>query len=127
MKETRNRSFAIILLLALTFVVPAARVAQSQTPKSQSTVTEASVRKYMTALAGDEMRGRGSATADELRAAQYIAGQLQALKIKPAGDNGDYLQSVKFQRRQRGAPANSPATEATTTNVVGIIPGSDPK
>jgi acetylornithine deacetylase/succinyl-diaminopimelate desuccinylase-like protein len=71
------------------------------------------------------MRGRGSATADELRAAEYIASQLKALRIKPAGDNGGYLQTVKFQRRQRGAPANAPATEATTTNVIGIIRGSD--
>jgi Zn-dependent M28 family amino/carboxypeptidase len=81
----------------------------------------------MTALAGDEMRGRGSATADELRAAEYIASQLKILKIKPAGDNGGYLQTVKFQRRPRGTPANAPATDATTTNAIGIIRGSDPK
>src|SRR5881394_3932403 len=99
----------------------------AQGPKSKTTVTEKSVRKYMTALASDEMRGRGSATADELRAAEYIASQLQALKIKPAGDNGGYLQTVKFQRRTRGAPADAPATEATTTNVIGIIRGSDQK
>ncbi|PYS21021.1 MAG: aminopeptidase [Acidobacteria bacterium] len=78
----------------------------------------------MNALASDEMRGRGSATADELRAAQYIASQLKLLKIKPAGDDGGYLQTVKFQRRQRGNP-NALPTEGTTTNVIGIIPGSD--
>jgi Zn-dependent M28 family amino/carboxypeptidase len=33
---------------------------------------------------------------------------------------------VKFQRRPRGAAANAPATEATTTNVIGILRGSDP-
>src|SRR4051812_15009275 len=108
MNGKTNRRIAVILLLALTFAVPTARVAQSQTRKPKSTVTEKSVRKYMTALASDEMRGRGSATADELRAAQYIASQLRALKIKPAGDNGGYLQTVKFQRRQRGAAANAP-------------------
>ena len=81
----------------------------------------------MTALASDEMRGRGSASADELRAAQYIASELKVLKIEPAGDNGGYLQTVKFQRRQHGAPPDAPATEATTTNVVGIIRGNDPK
>jgi acetylornithine deacetylase/succinyl-diaminopimelate desuccinylase-like protein len=126
-KARTNRRLALILLLALTFVVPTGHVARSQTRKSKSTVTQKSVRKYMTALAGDEMRGRGSATADELRAAEYIASQLKVLKIKPAGDSGGYLQAVKFQRRARGAAANSPTTEATTTNVVGIIPGSDPK
>src|SRR6185503_10748700 len=104
-----------------------APVAHAQNSKSKTTVTEKSVRQYMTALAGDEMRGRGSASPDELRAAEYIAAQLKALKIEPAGDNGGYLQTVKFQRRQRGAPANAPAAEATTTNVLGIIRGSDRK
>jgi len=79
----------------------------------------------MEALASDEMRGRGSATADELKAAQYIASQLKLLKIKPGGDNGGYLQSVMFTRRARGAPDQPPA-EATTTNVIGILPGRDP-
>ena len=80
----------------------------------------------MSALAGDEMRGRGSASADELAAAKYIASQLKLLKIEPAGDNGDYLQTVKFQRRQRGDP-NAAPIEAVTTNVIGILRGSDSK
>jgi Zn-dependent M28 family amino/carboxypeptidase len=71
------------------------------------------------------MNGRGSASADELTAAKYIASQLKLLKIKPAGDNGGYLQTVTFKRRARGAPDQAP-TEATTTNVLGIIPGRDP-
>ena len=126
MKTIAQRYFAILLLLSVvSFATPPARQARAQTRNPKSTVTEPSVRKYMTALASDEMRGRGSATADELRAAQYIAAQLKALNIKPAGDNGGYLQTVKFQRRQRGAAANAPQTEATTTNVVGVIPGSD--
>ncbi len=127
MKAMTKRYRAIVLLLVLTFAVAPAGVAQSRTRKPKTTVTEKSVRKYLTALAGDEMRGRGSATADELRAAEYIAAQFRALKIKPAGDNGGYLQTVKFQRRQRGAAANTPAPEATTTNVVAIIPGTDRK
>ncbi|PYS87222.1 MAG: aminopeptidase, partial [Acidobacteria bacterium] len=68
----------------------------------------------MQGLASDEMRGRGSATADELTAAKYIASQLKRLKIEPAGDDGGYLQTVKLGSR-------------TTTNVVGILRGSDPK
>ena len=118
---------AVLVLASLTFAASPARFASAQTRKPKTTVTEKSVRAYMTGLASDEMRGRGSATADELRAAQYISEQLKKLKIKPAGDNGGYLQSAKFQRRQRGAPANAPPTEATTTNVVGIIPGNDRK
>ncbi|HXI26395.1 MAG TPA: M20/M25/M40 family metallo-hydrolase [Pyrinomonadaceae bacterium] len=117
-----NRS-AIFLLVAASLVFAPAAVAQGT---KTATVTEASVRKYMQALAGDEMRGRGSATADELAAAKYIASQLKAMKIEPAGDHGDFLQTVKFMRRPRGAPPDAPGVEATTTNVVGILRGSDP-
>jgi hypothetical protein len=113
------------VLIAVFFLLMAS-VAVAQTAAQKATVSQESVRKYMQALASDEMRGRGSATADELTAAKYIASQLKLLKIDPAGDDGGYLQSVKFTRRQRGAPG-APPVEATTTNVVGILRGSDPK
>lgn len=99
---------------------PAGAVAQA------GKISEQSVRKHMQALASDEMRGRGSATADELAAAKYIAAQLKLFKIEPAGDNGDYLQAAKFMRRQRGVPDATP-TEAVTTNVIGILRGNDPR
>ena len=120
-----SRLRILILAIVAALFGPAAIVAQGT--KTATTVTEQSVRKYMDALASDEMRGRGSATADELAAAKYIASQLKALKIEPAGDNGDYLQTVKFTRRARGAPADAPGVEMTTTNVLGIIRGSDAK
>jgi acetylornithine deacetylase/succinyl-diaminopimelate desuccinylase-like protein len=115
----------VVVTAALLVFAPAAIVAQGTKPAT--TVSDQSVRKYMEALASDDMRGRGSATADELTAAKYIAAQLKELKIEPAGDNGDYLQTVKFTRRPRGAPADAPSPELTTTNVLGIIRGSDPK
>src|SRR5256714_2078317 len=121
-----NRSAIFLLVAASLVFAPAATVAQGSKTTKTATVTEQSVRKYMQALAGDEMRGRGSATADELAAAKYIAAQLKAMKIEPAGDGGDFLQTVKFMRRTRGAALDAPGVEATTTNVVGILRGSDP-
>lgn len=123
--KIQNRSslqISILLLLAATCLAPAATLAQ----KRKSIVTEKSVRKHMEALASDEMRGRASASEDELTAAKYIASQLKLLKIKPAGDEGTFLQTVKFKRRVRGAP-DQPPTDATTTNVIGILPGRDKK
>ena len=124
--HTRPLSRFVVLLVAAAavFFAPAAIVAQGA--KTATTVNEQSVRKYMEALASDNMRGRGSATADELAAAKYIASQLKALKIEPAGDNGDYLQTVRFARRARGAAADAAAVEMTTTNVLAIIRGNDP-
>lgn len=120
-----NRFVLLLVAAAAVFFAPAGIIAQGA--KTATIVTEQSVRNYMEALASDDMRGRGSATADELAAAKYIASQLKALKIEPAGDNGDYLQTVKFARRARGAPADAAGVEMTTTNVLGIIRGSDPK
>src|SRR5260370_37455672 len=112
----------LVLLLVMASVV----MAQAIAPKAKATVSQESVKKYMQGLVSDEMRGRGSATADELAAAKYIAAQLKLLKIEPAGDDGGYLQPGKFMRRQRGAPGVGP-TEGTTTNGGGILRGSDPK
>ncbi|HXT61502.1 MAG TPA: M20/M25/M40 family metallo-hydrolase [Pyrinomonadaceae bacterium] len=120
---SRRHSFKLLLLAASLALVSVGAFAQN----GKSTVSEQSVRKYMEALASDNMRGRGSATSDELTAAKYIAAQLKTLKIEPAGDNGDYLQTAKFTRRMRGAAANTAGVEATTTNVVGIIRGADAK
>src|SRR5437762_142288 len=123
----RCRICAVALLLpVIWFGLTSTKQAIAQTSTSKTTVSEKSVQSYMNALASDEMRGRGSATVDELAAAKYIASQLKLLKIEPAGDNGDYLQTVKFQRRQRGDP-NATPIEAVTTNVIGILRGSDPK
>ncbi len=52
----------------------------------------ACVRANMEFLASDALRGRGSATTDELVAATYVASQLRAYGIAPAGDDDGYLQ-----------------------------------
>jgi hypothetical protein len=120
----RRRTLITIPLAIIVFAVGA----QAQkTPAGKTTVSQESVRKYMQALASDEMHGRGSATDDELTAAKYIASQLKLLKIEPAGDDGGYLQTVKFARRSRNAAPDAKPKESVTTNVVGILRGSDPK
>jgi aminopeptidase YwaD len=58
----------------------------------------ACIRAHMEFLASDALRGRGSGTADELVAATYVASQLRAYGIAPAGDNGGYLQRATLQQ-----------------------------
>jgi aminopeptidase YwaD len=63
------------------------------------------IRAHMEFLASDAMNGRGSATHDELVAAAYVASELRAYGIEPAGDNGGYMQqAVIFQQKLTGAP-----------------------
>src|SRR5262245_23625929 len=114
-----QRSFRALLIGVSLFLTSLAWTAVPATlAQGRTTVTEQSVRRYMQALASDEMRGRGSATADELAAAKYIAAQLKVLKIEPAGDNGGYLQTVTFAR---GVGPDGTPVQATTTNALGIL------
>ena len=74
----------------------------------------ACIRAHMEFLASDALRGRGSGTADELVAATYVAAQLRAYGIAPAGDNGGYLQRATLLQPKFTAPpqltfASSPA------------------
>src|SRR6476661_2583989 len=64
----------------------------------------ACIRANMEFLASDALRGRGSATADELVAATYVAAQLRAYGISPAGDNGGYLQRATLLQPRFTAP-----------------------
>ena len=90
-------------------------------------------------LASDALRGRGSATDDEQVAAQYIAAQLRQSGVQPFQAEG-YIQTVVWPLDLSKVPMEKlPPSLArrfrlvvhdgklTTRNVIGILPGSDPK
>jgi aminopeptidase YwaD len=62
------------------------------------------IRAHMEFLASDALRGRGSTTHDELVAATYIASELRAYRIDPAGDAGGYVQRAILIRRELTGP-----------------------
>ncbi|MEK9136989.1 MAG: PA domain-containing protein, partial [Bacteroidota bacterium] len=81
----------ILLLLFLLFAVFAS-VGHSQTPA----ITADELRAHIKYLASDELEGRGSGTEGNRKAAAYIADQMKQYGLKPAGDNGTYLQEFEF-------------------------------
>ncbi len=58
------------------------------TPATVHNICAACIRGHMEFLASDALQGRGSGTHDELLAATYIASELRAYGIEPAGDDG---------------------------------------
>lgn len=62
-----------------------------------------SIKKYTNALAADEMEGRGTMQPGGDKAAKWLAEKFEGLGLKPLGDNGTYLQSIKF-KETRMAP-----------------------
>ena len=58
------------------------------------TPDEAAMRAHVAFLASDEMKGREPGTPEYDRAAAYVAQQMKAAGLQPAGDDGSYLQKV---------------------------------
>ena len=104
--------------LAVALILPVTASAKPAVTGAQA--LDASVRAHMGVLAADAMRGRGSATPDEAKAANYIAGELKRYGIRPAGDHGGFIQLAQL-------PPGAKGGAKTTVNVVGMIKGSDPK
>jgi hypothetical protein len=76
------------------------------------------VRSNLEYLAGPPLRGRGSGTEDEHKAAEYIAGKLKGYGLAPAAEDGQYIQVGTLRTRE---PVGNP------TVTIEPVPGSDAK
>jgi aminopeptidase YwaD len=74
-------------------------IAKSRAVRSAGKVCTACIRAHMEFLASDALRGRGSATPDELVAATYVASELRQYGVEPAGDNDGYIQRAQLLTR----------------------------
>lgn len=116
--------------------VPAARASQ----RADTTVRESEVRRQLEVLAADSLEGRRTGERGAEKAARFIAAEMQAMGLAPAGDSGGYLQYVPLAmapgRNGRPRPVLLDSWAAQDTipvadrrtgyNVIGVIPGSDP-
>ncbi|MDX9735356.1 MAG: M20/M25/M40 family metallo-hydrolase [Thermoanaerobaculia bacterium] len=96
--------------------VPEARKALAELPPAFS---QARLAAHVAALAAPVLEGRGLGTSGEKAAAEYVAGEMKAAGLSPAGDEGTFFQRFRVEKTASGAPAD-------VANVVGLLPGSDP-
>jgi len=68
-------------------------------------------------LASEELKGRGLGTPELDQAAEYIAQKFEEAGLKPV--NGTYYQKFTHKFDEKG--------ELSLTNVIGVIPGTDPE
>ncbi len=61
-------------------------------------IRESDIKRDLFALAGDHFRGREAGSLDELKASVWIAEQLRAMGLQPAGDDGTFFQFFHIQR-----------------------------
>jgi hypothetical protein len=65
--------------------------------KAAAKVKLETIRDITTRLSSKEFEGRGTAQPGADRAADYLAANFAKLGLKPGGDNGTYLQQIKFK------------------------------
>jgi len=90
---------SVLLLLAVAAGCSSQPRAESHPAPAPAPPTMAEdLRRDLFAFADDSMLGRSAETPNGARAARFIAAQLKAAGIAPAGDSGGYLQRVPLSR-----------------------------
>lgn len=74
------------------------------------------IEAYMTFLASDDLAGREAGTDGYDAAANYVAKQMEALGVAPAGADGTYFQTVPLQRSYRDPEGLSMSITGTLTD-----------
>ena len=87
-------------LLGLLLAVTTGLFAQMEKPPALSAIREDDLKKDLYALADAHFNGRSAGTLDELKAAEWLADKYRAIGLKPAGDDGTYLQFFTLWRNQ---------------------------
>ena len=85
---------ALLLTLTLAACAPPPPPPAPPPGPALEAMTTASLTAHLKMLSSDLFEGRAPATRGGQLAEQYIATQLEALGLAPAGDNGTYLQAV---------------------------------
>jgi Zn-dependent M28 family amino/carboxypeptidase len=84
-------------------VAPSRQATATLTPTERKAVARVkleTIREVTTKLSAPEFEGRGTGQPGADRAAQYLAGIFAKLGLSPAGDNGTYMQAIKFKSAQ---------------------------
>ncbi|MDX1911012.1 MAG: M20/M25/M40 family metallo-hydrolase [Saprospiraceae bacterium] len=74
-------------------------------------ISEKKLRKHVTYLASDKLKGRGTGTPEERKAAEYIAGQFRKIGLAPKGDQKTYFHQFGFKKSKDphgGVDENAP-------------------
>jgi Zn-dependent M28 family amino/carboxypeptidase len=87
-----------LTIVALTIFAVACRAEPTLAPAPSAPalneITDSVIKEHVKTLASDEFEGRAPSTKGGQLAADYLANQLKALGIEPAGENGTYFQQV---------------------------------
>jgi hypothetical protein len=119
------------LLLCLRLSAAPALTADQEAVRQH--ISENSLKGHVTFLASDTLEGRGTPSAGEDAAAEYIAAQFIRAGLEPAGPGGFFqnttfaeIQGMKLPPVQRATLQGAAQHIGRLRNVIGLLRGSDP-
>jgi Peptidase family M28/PDZ domain len=84
------------------------------------------IKKHVAFLASDRLKGRGTGSPEELKAAEYIAKQFRKIGLQPKGDNGTWLHKFDFRRSSDPHGMSKDGPIEYSHNVVGYLDNGAP-
>ncbi|MDP4535602.1 M28 family metallopeptidase [Alkalimonas collagenimarina] len=123
--------FLALLAVAAITLIGCSSLPTNHTASQLPTANAAAIEGHMLFLASDELEGRDTGSRGHEIASLYIATQLQALGLQPAGDDGSYFQQVPL-RSSRLVPNSASLTLHTGAGDTSLaypkafFTGSDP-
>jgi hypothetical protein len=104
------RLLSAVILLGTTACATAApppasapRAATVLSPVTAPAITADAVQRHVEFLAGDELLGRDTPSPGLERAAAYLAEHFETLGLRPAGDDGTFIQRYRVERERLDA------------------------
>jgi hypothetical protein len=99
-----------------------------QTTETTTDISALDVQTHISFLASDEMMGRETGTAEEAKAANYIADLFQDYGLDPAGGEQTYFQEFTVNMSMMENPHESDSDSASdkrlSRNVAALLPGT---
>lgn len=109
--------FLFLPLLALVSIVSAQNIS----------IPENKLKEHVSFLASDKLKGRGTGSPEEKKAAKYIAKQFKKIGLAPKGDNNTYFSAFTFKKSSDphgNVDPNAPTVESR--NVVAYLDNGAP-
>ncbi|MCB0280531.1 MAG: hypothetical protein KDD94_13570, partial [Calditrichaeota bacterium] len=86
--------------LFLTLILLGSLIAQSVPKRLLESIQEKDLKKHLSFIASDEMRGRDTGSPELKIVARYLASHLEAYGYKGLGENGSFFQPVPLYKTQ---------------------------
>ncbi|GAB4055387.1 M28 family metallopeptidase [Spirosoma litoris] len=98
---TTTIAFSLLMTLSgVNWVVAQSSAIPADAQQVTKTVRPDAIRRHMSVLANDSLKGRKPGTRGFAMAADYVVGQFKALGLQPAGENNTFRQNVPLRRWQ---------------------------